>query len=97
MPGTIDEELLRLMEENKTLQATIDRMTKESEELQVDFTNKIATAKVDYETKEIDYKKRIKDLTLALEMRNSNERGKEREKEKSKLSVKKLWEEALDD
>lgn len=97
MPGTIDERLTELTEENATLKATIDRLTKENGELQIDFANKLASTKVDYETKEIEYKRKIKDLTMSLELRNSNERAKDREKDKGKLSVKQLWENALDE
>ena len=92
----INEELEKLTTELAQANATIERLQKENAELQIEAANKIAAAKVEFETKEINYKKQIKELTLALELRNSNERGKERDREKSKRSVKAIWEEALD-
>ena len=93
----INEELEKLTTELAQANAAIERLQKENGELQIEAANKIATAKVEFETKEINYKKQIKELTLALELRNSNERGKEREREKGKRSVKAIWEEALNE
>lgn len=92
----INEELEKLATELAQAKATIERLQKENEELQIEAANKIAAAKVEFETKEINYKKQIKELTLALELRNSNERGKERDREKRRRSIKELWEEALE-
>lgn len=93
--AVIDEKLLELTEENEKLKATIERMTTEAEEMQVDYANKIATAKVEYETKELKLKKQIKDLTVALELRNSNER--QINKKNNNKSANQVWEEIMGD
>lgn len=89
----LDERLQELTEKAAQQEAEIKRLGDEIETLQIDCANKIAAAKVDFETKEINYKKQIKELTLALELRNSNER--EKIKRSGKKSVNALWEEVL--
>ena len=89
----LDERLTELTEKNAQLEAEILRLKEEIDNLQIEYSNKIAAAKVDYETKEINLKKQIRDLTLALELRNSNERGKARDEDKNKKSVNQIWEE----
>ena len=87
----VDEKLLEVTEKNLKLEQTIKDMTLEAEEVQLDVVQKIAKAKIEFETKEIELKKQIKDLTLSLELRNSNERTIA--KKKGKKSVNQIWEE----
>ena len=90
--GAINEALLAATEKAATLEAEVKRLKDANELLQVDFTNKLATQKVDFETKELDYKRQIRDLRASLELRNSNERQKEKTKI---ISPNQLWDEAL--
>lgn len=91
--GVINEQLLALTQENATLKAEIERLKKEAELLQVDYANKLATQKVDFETKEIELKKQIRDLRASLELRNSNER--QIQTKKKIISPNQLWDEAV--
>jgi len=86
----IDEKLLELTTLAEQQKAEIERLKGEAEQLQIDFANKLATAKVEFETKELEYKKQIKELTVTLELRVSNEREKNKSKGKT---VNQLWEE----
>lgn len=87
----LDEKLAELTEQLAQANAEIERLKEENDTLQVEAANKIANAKVDFETKEIEYKKQIKDLRQSLELRNDTERRKL--KSKDKKSVNQLWEE----
>ena len=90
--GAINEALLEAVGKVASLEAEVVRLKKENELLQVDYANKLAIAKVEFETKELDYKKSIRDLRVSLELRNSNERQKEKGKA---MSPNQLWDEAL--
>jgi predicted RNase H-like nuclease (RuvC/YqgF family) len=91
----LDERLNELTEENARQKAEIERLKKEAEDLQIECANKIATAKVEFETKELNLKKQIRDLTANLELRNSNERALATKS--TNKSISKLWDEALTD
>lgn len=90
----LDEKLVELTELVATHEATILRLTEEAEALQIDYAQKLATAKVEHETAALGLKKQIRDLTLALELRNSNEHSKTKDGKKP-LSVNAIWDEVL--
>lgn len=90
--GAINEALIAATEESARLTEEVKRLKEENERLQVDYANKLAKAKIDYETKELDLMKQIRDLRKSLELRNSNERQKE---QKRTISPNQLWDEAL--
>ena len=87
----LDEKLTELTEQNAQLSAEVVRLKEEIDNLQIEYSTKLANAKVDFETRELGYKKQIKELTLTLELRNSNERAQL--KKSDKKSVNAIWEE----
>lgn len=91
----INEELLKLSEDKQRLESELEQAKKDAEQLQIDFTNRLATMKIDYETKEIEYKKKIRELTMQLENRSSYER--QVEKNKGKKTINQVYQEALND
>lgn len=93
--SAIDEKLLALTTENEQLKATIADLNTRIEELQIDYTNKLAVKQVEFETKELGYKRQIRELTASLELRGRVE--EDIENRKKRKSVKELYEEALRD
>lgn len=89
----IDERLLELTTENEQLKAEVAQLKKDKESLQVDYANKIAIAKVDFESKELEFKKTINQLQKALETRTSV--NDQINKDKPKKTVNQMYEEIL--
>ncbi len=91
--GLINERLLKLESENRDLKLEIEEKDKEIERLQLDYAGKIADLKLDFQTKEISYKKQIKECKTALEMRSSVQ--EEIDKNKGKKGFTQIWDEVV--
>lgn len=90
----LNERLLELTTENERLKAEIVQLKKDAETLQIDYSNKVAAAKIDFESKELKYKREIRDLQTQLEARSAVERRTlERGKRKS---INTIYEEAFE-
>lgn len=93
--GLLDERLIQLTTENEQLKNKLAISEKEKESLQVDYANKLALAKVEFENKELALRREITQLRNALELRKSKDEAFERAKGKKKGSVNQIWEEVL--
>lgn len=89
----IDERLIELTTENEQLKLKIATLEGEKEALQIDFSNQLAKKTIEVETIEMELKRKIRDLTKALEMR-ANNKDKLREKDEEK-SVGDIWDSML--
>lgn len=93
-PSLIDERLLQLTTENAELKAQLAQSEKDKEMMQVDFSNKIANAKVENDSKVLILNRQIHDLHKQLEARTIVENRIAR---KGKKSVNQIYEEAFGD
>ena len=92
-PSLMNERLMELTTENERLKSTVDRFKKDAETLQIDYSNEIAKTKIDYENKELQMKREIRDLQKQLEVRSVVERRSlERDKRRN---IGDIYEEAL--
>lgn len=91
----LNERLLELTTENERLKAEIAQLKEDAERLQIDYSNKIASAKINYESLELKYQREIRDLQTQLEARSAVERRSiERGKRKS---INTIYEEAFEE
>lgn len=94
-PSLINNKLLELETENKRLKAQIEQLTKDKELMQLDYSNKISTVTVEFETKELQLNRTIRDLHQKLETRNTV--NDQINRGKKKKSINQLYEEAFGD
>lgn len=90
----INEELLKLTTENARIKAQVAQLEKDKELMQIDFSNQIANAKVEHDSKVLVLNRQVHDLHKQLEARTVVEN---RIANKGKKSVNQIYEEAFGD
>lgn len=94
-PSIINARLLELTTENAQLKAEVLQYKKDAELMQVDYSNKLANAQVEHESKVLVLNRNINELHKQLEARSVVE-NRIRDKGRKK-TVNQIYEEAFGD
>lgn len=89
----LDDRLIELTTQCEQLKNKVTILEQEKAGLQVDYANKLALMKVEYENKELKLRREITDLRRALEHRRAESDMMGREKGKKRKSINQIYEE----